>query len=516
MEIKLALLNRLQIEHGVSAFNAPSSDGLSIFHKAFVERDREMMECIMRFAEEHGCLLALEWTETSTGEVCNVLDKALQTKTVDYIEDALRLVCSTVTPFRNGAAIAKNSFQKLVESNLEIVERALADNSFVTPVCDFEVHVDFLAERSKLETAEHIGTADTYLDWKHTTDQDAVKRNWRKENEKTIQKMEAGGNKSTTSASLQFVRVEDAAKPGMDGIIRPLLLKNVPARFFEFDVTKWVVQFKWSRIWKQRFIKDAALYALFLVLFTVYAESLSRIAVLSKANIGRKVMATVFLAISVLFGLRMAVKETTQLLDYMKDSEVQSNNLSEGRRRDLFSVGLRHYFSFAWNRLDIASCLLLLAVILPLHLFSLLHEGMDELLSAAVAIEALVVYAKVSSPQVGCSTRLLFSVMQVLYFCQPFRCTGPLVRMIAHIVWDSIPFLFLSSNILFGFGVALPVMLRAQSNANQEVDKDGGDDSDIKSDIKNDFGRLDRSVVTLFCAMLGNFDKEARASWFGS
>ena len=82
--------------------------------------------------------------------------------------------------------------------------------------------------------------------------------------------------------------------------------------------------------------------------------------------------------------------------------------------------------------------------------------------------------------------------------------------MIANIVQDSIPYLFLLTTILFGFGVALPVMLRSRSERDQENDNSDSGDEDVKSVIENDFGSFDKSLMTLFYAMLGAFDKEVR------
>ena len=97
--------------------------------------------------------------------------------------------------------------------------------------------------------------------------------------------------------------------------------------------------------------------------------------------------------------------------------------------------------------------------------------------------------------------------------------------MIVNITWDSIPFLLLASNVLFGFGVAMPVMLRSSDSDNTcdaETDnvhctvKSGDANCTIQNDdvhctIQNDFGSFHKSLLTLFYALLGDFDKEARS-----
>ena len=67
--------------------------------------------------------------------------------------------------------------------------------------------------------------------------------------------------------------------------------------------------------------------------------------------------------------------------------------------------------------------------------------------------------------------------------------------MIGYIIWDCLPFLFLTFVVMAGFGVALPVMLR-------------GPQVSTKKDVEDDFGGFDKSLFTLFFALLGDFDKE--------
>ena len=395
----------MYIEHGVSVFSAPSTDGRSLFQKAFLERNEDMVKCIKDIAEEHHCQLSLQWTSSQDENEYDLLSSALETKRDDHVHEAVELVCSDVAPFRNGATINKNLFTELAASKFEILEHALKNNVFVTHACDLDVHVKFMRSKNRRKTAAHVETSDTFLDWKQTRDSAALAENWRTKNKDMVDYMERNGNLSTTQASLQFVRIEDAAKTGMDGIIRPLLLRNVPARFFQYDVVHWVVKFKWTKIWRGRFLRGALHYGLFLLLFTAYGISLSRISVLSKSDLSRKLRASFWLAVTIVLGVKMGIKEKRQMQNYMKDAEQHvmlppgesrvEGNEDIGKKQTSKWVGLQYYFRFPWNWLDVTLCLLLMAVIVPLHIFSLFFEQTEEWLSGFVAIESLAVFVKV-------------------------------------------------------------------------------------------------------------------------
>ena len=190
----------------------------------------------------------------------------------------------------------------------------------------------------------------------------------------------------------------------MNGNIRPLLLRNVPAHFFEYDVLRWTVQFKWAKVWRSRFVEDACYYAVFLAVFTAYALLLSTIQELSNTSFANKTASSCLVAVAAVFHIRLGIKEHRQLENYMKDAKSyvevpfrETNRKKAERDKTTCSgwLGFQYYFRFTWNWVDLASCVLLLAIIVPLHLYSLVSSQTEEWLSASVAIEALVVYAKV-------------------------------------------------------------------------------------------------------------------------
>lgn len=93
--------------------------------------------------------------------------------------------------------------------------------------------------------------------------------------------------------------------------------------------------------------------------------------------------------------------------------------------------------------------------------------------------------------------------------------------MIDNILQDCIHFLGLAFVVLFGFGLALHVLSRGI----QPLDLDGGDgfdnddalvnqllpviiEDEIEAEVADAFGTFPRSLLTLFFALLGNFNPE--------
>ena len=84
------------------------------------------------------------------------------------------------------------------------------------------------------------------------------------------------------------------------------------------------------------------------------------------------------------------------------------------------------------------------------------------------------------------------------YFAHPFRRTGALVLMIDNIVKDCIAFLALAFVVLFGFALALHVLLR-----NVSCDESESESCDA-------YGSFRDSLLSLFYALLGTFEPEVR------
>ena len=86
--------------------------------------------------------------------------------------------------------------------------------------------------------------------------------------------------------------------------------------------------------------------------------------------------------------------------------------------------------------------------------------------------------------------------------------------MINDVANDCIVFFALGSVILFGFSLSLHVLFRHVNPATMETESPTGDSQsdgefDAVADRVHDaFGTLPKSILTLFFAMLGDFDQE--------
>ena len=108
----------------------------------------------------------------------------------------------------------------------------------------------------------------------------------------------------------------------------------------------------------------------------------------------------------------------------------------------------------------------------------------------------------------------LRSFPQVWYYAQPFQVSGALVRTINDVANNCIVFFALGSVILFGFSVSLHVLFQHVNPAAMETESaiespHIEDECDaVAGRIHDAFGTLPKSILTLFYAMLGDFDQE--------
>jgi len=78
----------------------------------------------------------------------------------------------------------------------------------VTTEAQFDVHIGFLDPFERNRRAVHIETVDELFDWSsRVVDGIRLSQNWRSKNSQSVNKFESSGNKSTSAAKLQFVRI---------------------------------------------------------------------------------------------------------------------------------------------------------------------------------------------------------------------------------------------------------------------------------------------------------------------
>lgn len=366
--------------------NAPFAEGKTVFHEAVVKRNQELIDGIVAVATRNASQLALNWTPLSDGPT-NILQSELLTRSTNYIRDAVQHICSKLVPFNMAAAITKASFRTLSSEHLDILSDALYKDDLILQACILNVHVDFLNPKLRQDSAVHIITADTILEWLHVTDPNVLEKNWRWQNLDTVRGMERDGNVSTILAVLKIICIEDAAKVGMKGIIRPLLLQQAPPHIFKYDVVKWVILYKWFRIWKSRFIWSAVRYFSFLASFTLYAVLVGNSVDISAESDWRKIFMTAVQLVIFVFGVLMLTEEISQIRTFVRDG------------MDYFGQqiwGFNYFLRSRWNWLDMVSCILLTVFIPVFHYLALFDVGYDQILSAVIAVESILAFIKVA------------------------------------------------------------------------------------------------------------------------
>jgi len=171
-------------------------------------------------------------------------------------------------------------------------------------------------------------------------DERTLSENWRSKNAQAVDRFESSRNRSTAVARLQFVRIANAAKVGMIGIVRPLLMMGAYDELFKCAAIAMTINYKWEKKWKHRFWWMAAFYALFLMLFTAFGAVLAKSGNLSLES-EKTWGLSVLLSAIWLCGIRMGYKEYMQIKTSIKDRKDHF-----GSRR----VGLKYFLlQSKWN-----------------------------------------------------------------------------------------------------------------------------------------------------------------------
>lgn len=364
----------------------PLSKGTSLFQQAFLKKDQSVVAQITSLVDS--AEVEVEWTSPDFGP-SDVLRKSVDSNSTNNVRDAGRLICAGPVSFLSAAAIMGRCFKDILMHYQEVGHSALNRDLVIVEACCLRVHVDYMNQRLQDDTALHIGTSDSFLEWRLDEDQECLARRWRDKNAKAVEGMESKGNTSTRLAKVVYVCIEDAAKVGMKGVIRPLLLQKAPADVFKTKAIKAVIDYKWHKIWRNRFLKSAATYAVFLCTFALYAIFLSVSAELSDASTIHKASVTILCFLCFAFGALQAMEETSQIRTFLQDETEYF------LRR---SWGWQHLYQSRWNLVDVCSCALLLLVIPILHCAAIASSKFDSVLSVAVAIEAILSFFKVPMP----------------------------------------------------------------------------------------------------------------------
>jgi len=100
---------------------------------------------------------------------------------------------------------------------------------------------------------------------------------------------------------------------------------------------------------------------------------------------------------------------------------------------------------------------------------------------------------------------------------QPFRGTGSLVLLVGNVFKDCLRFLLLGLEILLGFAVTMCVLFRGRTSreapGEAEAEHLGQSESSGVGGSVGEYDTIPKSALTLFVALLGNFEIEAQTSF---
>lgn len=361
----------------------------SIVQEALVHENVAAIRAVKEIAKELSTEIGLDWIQANGNEINFLESAAIFEPSKSKVKLAIDLIESKLVPFVSSARIVGKRFLDLLKGSQDIAHRSLLNNAFITEASSFSVNLEIFDTKRQNRRLKIFNTFDEYYEWTDFSDAQTLAAKWES---KVIQKRSSKTNSqtltSTLTGKLMFVAIEDAAKVGMDGMIRPLLAMDTPADIFDTDAVTWTVGFKW-RIWKYRLMQDAAFYVLFLMIFMGYCLEVSHHYPPQDDSKGQRALEVILLLAIVAFGTRYLVEEILQIRSYTNDGKAMFESQS---------WGLRYHFSSMWNWLDMISSFVLVFLIPILHVlcfFRHIPHHVENILAVVVALEAILVFVKV-------------------------------------------------------------------------------------------------------------------------
>jgi len=428
----------------------------------------------------------------------DLLKDVIKDKDEFGVQSLLDLKIGKHLSFETGTLLLKEGFEGLWSSYRSLIEPRIMASDLSLEVCKVEIPIDvFSKDTNILARAETVDSIDL---WEKAHAKGDALEYWKESHEGHLEKNARRSN-ATTTTIVTFFTIADACKVGLNGIIRSLLMQDAPSCMFIAPLLKWVVLYKWEKIWKKKSLRKLCLYVCFVVLYSIYSIWIAFIGKDLGNDLKTKVRLTSLVLVLMAIAMMMLCQETTQLRTLIKDG------------RHLFpkdpTRGWRIYWSSLWNIIEVLSYIILMAVIPALHFANLFGIDVLKFFYVVVAFETFLVWIKVR--YVSNLRKMLYKLyhFQVWYYAQAFEGTGAFVLMIESVIKDCIPFLILTFVILVGFSLALFVLFQHSLQEKREQ-QDYKEDNEIKNTIEQCFGDPGKTMVTLFYAMIGTFEPKVR------
>eukprot|EP00210_Caulerpa_lentillifera_P007783 g7427.t1 len=462
---------------GLSFFNM-KFNGKTNFQIAYENKDKVLMMKLLHYGNQHGLSLNDVLVESFREEFSdNFLRLAIENKNEAEVAFFFDLLEKRMLPFERGASMLKDEFSNLWMHYRSMLEPRIMNNCLQRQICDIEVPIEVVSGSGSIDA--RMGTIDTIDDWEHAANQGTVLEYYKSLHGEALEHIAKKENNATTMATVVVFTIASMCKIGLNGIIRPLLMQEAPSHVFGSSLLKWVVEYKWNKIWKKRSWKSIVFYLVYMILYSVYGIWMT----LSRRHLGHDMVLRVCL--SVLFLASMVFASILLYLEYVQ----MKTYIQDGKKLfpDDQMWGLRKYWSSGWNIVEVISYIMVIIIIPSLHVANLLNFDVWSILSACIAIESILIWIK------------------VWYFAQAIEKTGAFVLMIENIIKDCVPFLGLALVILLGFSFALFILFQ---QALHEIKLIGNEDAnnETRDVIEQSFGDPWKAIVTMFYAMIGTFE----------
>ena len=458
-----ALLN----EFGPAILNYPNELGLSIFLHAIKEDNQEWVDRMIEWALENGVKASMvTYPHNCVAEFncsprtpTNGLQLAIDNRSPAVIRSLINGLLLGLTTKHTLAQIFQESLLNLSSVYPSLLLELIGHDymlQVIGKVC--------VAEELFHSTAEYItGTSTTYA-----PPQSKVLELWRELNPK----VEQTEGKALVHAEAKVFPYPEVARIGMRGILRPLLVNDAPAHIYSSKPLRCVISYKWRAYAQHLLYEEVTHYMLMLLFFTIYNivlgyETMQKETAEDFARDGRSIVSLVSLVLAAFLALAHLLREIKQIIVYVREGQEFGFN------------GINFWLNSKWNLLEIISLTMVIFCLPFLRLGKWIDSRADEIESGVAAMTSIMLWWK------------------SLYYAQAFRKTGPLVIMIFEIIKDMMFFLATAAGVFVAFGFAFFVIFRHDIEQNE---------MDMDDSVFESFGSVDRSLLTTFGMMLGDFD----------
>eukprot|EP00210_Caulerpa_lentillifera_P003430 g3273.t1 len=472
-------LVELESQFGCALHDMPFN-GMTNVHLCLTHKDVNMIGAISRNANEYDVEIALTvLKEDVINGFHNLLEFAIYQQNESVVNAILEILGEHLAPFISSSYLTKRCFENLWKGYRKAFERLLKKDLLYWDFTMLEVPSDVFTDDDYL--GARVGTCSEVWPWNNSNNKDASSEYWRASHERTVKDIEKKGSLAQVTALLKIFCIDDVCKVGLNGIVRFLVTHEAPSRIYKCSLVRWCITWKWEHIWKSYSLRSFIYYIVFLGVFSAYAILVGMYGNKMHEEKGAQILLTVPLSIASGLALTMVPQEINQITTYTQDG------------RKLFPEdpfwGVKYYLSSRWNLVESLTCIILLLIILPLHIISFFYPSCVPCLYVVMAVECIIVWLK------------------IWYYAQAFAETGALVLMIENVIRDCLFFLLLSGVILVAFGISLFIMFQHAIRHHDPPDDDDDEDETFET-IKSSFEQPQKVLLTLFYAMIGEYETE--------